>query len=220
MRKLILASAFFLGSVGIASSADIPAPASYTWTGGYIGAQVGGLWGTGNPDIPNYDFSVPDIDTSGWMLGGYAGYHYQLDDNFVIGAEISGNWTDSDGSESTGQDFTEDYNLEQDWSGSGVLHLGYAMDQFMIYGLGGVAVTEMTGHYSDPSGSSSDESDTVWGWTIGAGAEVAITENWHARVEYRYADYSTADLECSDCGPTDMDLSTNSVTIGMSYNFY
>ena len=60
-----------------------------------------------------------------------------------------------------------------------------------------------------------DADQNLTGWTIGAGAEYAFTNNWIGRVEYRYHDFSDDVLE----GFGDVGVETNTLTVGVSYKF-
>ncbi|MVT53395.1 outer membrane beta-barrel protein [Bradyrhizobium yuanmingense] len=71
-----------------------------------------------------------------------------------------------------------------------------ATPKVLFYGTGGVAFGEIktTGTISGftPAGvavaSTSSSSDTRVGWTVGAGVEGKITQNWSAKLEYLYVD--------------------------------
>ncbi len=210
MRKYLLvavstAAMSFSSQAVLAADVLAPVDPGYDWSGPYVGLQGGWSWGDVDYDIPAYAPEPPDGDVDGLVLGGYAGYNMQAMYGMVWGVEIGGNWRDVDGSDPTVAVVGEEFVTDQEWDASAVIHVGLPMDNFMFYGLGGGTVTEITGQY-DPG--FSDESDTVWGWTVGAGLEGAITETFHARLEYRYADYGKADLTCSTlrtyrCGPDD-----------------
>src|SRR3954470_6745756 len=108
MKKILLSSVALLGLVSAASAADLPsrrpAPAPFiaavpifTWTGFYVGAQVGYAWGDNNNDIPGGAFVarggvlVPfdggfGGDNDGFLAGVHAGYNYQFG-AFVAGVE-------------------------------------------------------------------------------------------------------------------------------------
>src|SRR5690348_15853345 len=104
----ILTGVLALGAAGAASAADmavkarpLPPPVPvYNWTGCYIGIEGGGAWGRSrhtnqvggvNTDITN------DFDLSGALVGGTLGCNYQIN-QFVIGIEGDGSWTDKRGS--------------------------------------------------------------------------------------------------------------------------
>jgi len=85
-----------------------------------------------------------------------------------------------------------------DYFGTIRARLGYAFDRFLPYITGGLAYGKFG--YSETFRStyvdwvgipwdgsySSSKSTTKWGWTIGAGAEYALTDNWSIRAEYLY----------------------------------
>ena len=203
---------------GSAGAADVDtAPAAYDWSGPYVGLQGGGSWGDVDHLMPDFVNPFFDGEVSGLVLGAYAGYNYQMNDSFVFGFELGGNWRDVDGSTTTVS--PEVFETRQKWDASAVARLGIPMDNFMFYGLGGLSVTEIFGDYHAPVDIFPGADDTVFGWTAGAGLEAAVTENVHARLEYRYADYGKADLTCSGCGPTDIDLSDHTVMLGISYDW-
>ena len=107
MKKLLLGGValFTLGLVGSAVAADMPikappAPVN-TWTGFYLGVDVGGVRGfgtadsfreTGDPNNPgcvNLCFDPVVFHENQWGItgGAYGGYNWQLDPNFVVGLE-------------------------------------------------------------------------------------------------------------------------------------
>ena len=65
--------------------------------------------------------------------------------------------------------------------------VGYAIDRVLLYGTGGVAFTNASDNVTlSGFGTVFNASSTNAGWTIGAGGEVALAQNWTARVEYLY----------------------------------
>src|SRR6478735_12337324 len=96
MRKqslsLLVAAAFGLAA-SQASAADLPrkapayvppAPPPVTWTGCYIGGNVGGMFGRRSADFGS--FGSLDSDTnSGFAGGGQIGCDYQFAGGWVIG---------------------------------------------------------------------------------------------------------------------------------------
>ena len=72
----------------------------FSWTGGYIGIQGGGLWSDSNvdnldPDRFDFDTGVFGENFNGGLAGGYAGYNWQAG-AWVFGAEgdFNGVWND------------------------------------------------------------------------------------------------------------------------------
>src|SRR5688500_14008655 len=100
MKKLLLglslsllASAAFAADAVVEEVAVDVAPV-FSWMGGYIGGQVGYLWGDGS--FSNQDGGNADPAPDGWLGGVYAGYNYQMVNNVVIGADVDFAWTGAD----------------------------------------------------------------------------------------------------------------------------
>jgi outer membrane immunogenic protein len=177
------------------------APAN-DWTGFHLGALLGWTWADADTDA-----AQGDIDADGVDGGAYAGFDYQMG-NFVVGAEGDLIVPGVDGDEGP-------LSVDQGLNGSLRARAGIALDQFLLYGTGGAALTNVE---LSRGGTSDDQ--TLWGWTVGAGAEAMITNNITARVEYRYTDYE--DDTFSVGGPpasVESDLSTHSVRAGVGVKF-
>src|SRR5579872_1269056 len=166
MRKVLLnlaATTVLFATPALA--ADLPMPSApqgyykappvavFSWTGCYVGADVGGGWmrdrdhetTAGGAPSP---FSPAPTNTAlsdGVMAGGYLGCNYQFAGGFVIGAEGDGQWADIrsgtaqfPGSAPGGlpNDF---YEARSDFQASIRGRLGYAFDRVLFYGTGGAA---------------------------------------------------------------------------------
>ena len=170
-----------------------PAPAA-AWEGLYLGLQAGAVWDqvSSNDYYGGYGYLLAPVAASslwygyntgastksGFVGGGHAGYNWQMG-AFVLGGE-------------------GDLEGASVWSGSlrGSLRgrLGYAFDRVLFYGTGGMAFGGRNG--SDAYGAwgynyGGNSSSTRIGWTLGAGVEYLITQNWSAGLEYRYSDFGT-----------------------------
>jgi outer membrane immunogenic protein len=215
MRFSILLAATALGlSAAPALAADVGAPEplplpevvaaapANDWTGFYLGALLGYSWGNADTDDADAgDFNVDGIDG-----GAYAGANWQTG-NFVFGAEadllLSGLEDEAGG-----------VNVDQGLNGSLRARAGIALDQFLLYGTGGAALTSL-----DVSNADGGQEDTLWGWTVGAGAEAMVTQNITARVEYRYTDYEDQTFSLGGADDVDVDFSTHSVRAGVGVKF-
>jgi outer membrane immunogenic protein len=179
-------------------AAPVAAAPANDWTGFYLGALLGYTFGSA-------ETTAADVDIDGLDGGAYAGVNYQFN-NFVLGAEgdiiISGVDGDDAG-----------ISVDQGLNGSLRARAGIALDQFLLYGTGGVAVTKA--ELADTTGS---EDQMLWGWTVGVGGEAMIMPNVTARVEYRYTDYQNETFDLG-AGPVDSDLTTNSVRAGVGVKF-
>jgi high affinity Mn2+ porin len=71
--------------------------------------------------------------------------------------------------------------------------LGYATHRWLLYGLGGFALSEPRFFESSSEGSDSNRIQRFRaGWTVGVGAELAIAPNWSAKLEYVYDQFGSA----------------------------
>ena len=192
----------------------------FSWTGGYIGLQGGGLWSDSNVD--NLDTDLFDGDRDGFgdsfnggLFGVYAGYNWQSGP-WVFGAEGDFNWVGND------ETFTidtpvgpRDIDVGSDYLASLRGRVGYAFDRALIFATGGVAFTQFSAEADFGNNVSFNADQNFTGWTVGAGAEYAFTNNWIGRVEYRYYDFSDDVLD----GFADVGVTTNTLTVGVSYKF-
>ena len=183
------------------------------WSGIYVGAQAGYAFGAGTVHIPGYP-STFNVDVNGLSGGLHLGTTAQFG-QFVIGVELAGNWMGANGRALSGGTGAEEYVIRQNWEGSLVGRVGFAADRFLVYGLGGGAVTSMTTNY-DPV-FVTDSSDTVLGWTAGVGAEYAITDNVSAGLEYRFTDFGVGDFVHG--GSSTVDLGSHAIKARLSYYF-
>ncbi|WP_157016075.1 outer membrane protein [Mesorhizobium xinjiangense] len=215
--RLVL-SALAVLSVTAANAADVapseappPTPGIevpiFTWTGGYIGLQGGYSWADAQLESGAETFGG---DFGGGMFGGFAGYNWQAGPVvFGVEGDASAISNDERFSSSVG-----DVEVGTDYLASLRGRLGYAWDRVMVYGTGGVAFADASAN-GVVNGASLDTSRDLTGWTVGAGVDYAITNNWVGRVEYRYYDFSNEDF--GDLSNVDLDF--NTVSVGISYKF-
>jgi outer membrane immunogenic protein len=182
-----------------AAPAPVAAAPVANWSGFYIGALLGYTWG----ETENAAVADPDID--GFDGGAYIGANYQWN-QFVLGVEADALISGADGG-------TGGISAEQDWSASLRARAGIGLDQFLLYGTGGVAASGV-----ELSDATSSDNNTLWGWTLGAGAEAMLKDNVTARVEYRYTDYEGETFTLGS-GTGDADLQTHSVRAGVGLKF-
>ncbi|WP_291863226.1 outer membrane protein [Bradyrhizobium sp.] len=167
-----------LGWTGSAHGADMNygARAPYTvnqpWNGAYLGVNLGYAWGYvhNNPTEP-----------SGLAGGVQAGYNWQTGP-WVFGAE-------GDIQVTGANDTFAPWKFSNPWFGTVRGRVGYAFDNIMLFGTGGLAFGELRGETFGLS-----ESHTRAGWTVGAGTEFGLTEKWSAKVEYLYVDLADSNF--------------------------
>jgi len=206
MKHTILpavALAAMTATAGTANAADIrrsPPPAVkapgyvaplFTWTGFYVGGNLGYGWGNGSGTVTNTTLAPvgalgPVAGSGGGVLGGVQlGYNWQAD-AFVFGLETDFQLTGSDGN------FNGRVGLvpfsgttETPWFGTIRGRLGYAADRWLFYVTGGGAYAEnkISGR---AAGVAFSDSRIGWSWTVGAGVETALTNKWSIKGEYLY----------------------------------
>lgn len=211
------------------SEPAVPLPPLFTWTGFYVGAQAG--WAQTRTELTAGAAiagratvaSLPSLDRNGAALGLLMGYNYQIG-QFVLGGEIDGAALITGKQRYTA--LTGDFiTAHTNWVGSARLRLGYAFDRFMIYATGGLALAAPKSTVTGTGYSFGAGDNTRFGWTLGAGAEYAITNNWIAGLEYRYSQFQedtyTYPIGVSGIGLVGFkqQLSTNQVVGRLLYKF-
>jgi outer membrane immunogenic protein len=223
MRRLALALVASAALTQLASAADLPAKAytkapalvaAYSWTGFYIGGNVGYAWGKGDTATvsPGLPFSAPPADaqysaiespsvnTRGFTGGIQLGYNQQVD-NIVWGIETDINAfglrgsADTTGTPPANVTVTSHTDVRADWLYTLRGRLGVLMGpQSLLYATGGLAITQIkytqsnnyTGLLPVEVGTIST---TKTGWTAGAGWEQMLQNNWSLKAEYLYTDF-------------------------------
>jgi outer membrane immunogenic protein len=196
MKKYLLAGVVILAaSTGVMAADLAPLPVAYDWTGGYLGLNAGAAWNNSSVDIGGGTFSLND--NGGVFTGGLeAGYNWQMD-GFVTGLETDFNYLGFHAD----RDFTvpavASIDLKENWFGTVRGRLGFAADNLLFYGTGGLAYgnAKVEGCIGAVCGSNSNVN---WGWTIGAGMQYAFDQNWILGAEYLYVDLGHPNV---DCGP-------------------
>lgn len=169
---------------------DQPSP-TFDWSGFYVGAHVGaGGSRVGWEFIPGG--TTANHNGSGAFGGIQAGYNMQYD-SLVFGAEADISYAGINGSTPCpNPDFACQSRIN--WLGSARLRAGFAFDQVMIYGTGGLGFGNVRMQTVDLVGAlgTSGETRTRAGWTLGAGAEFAFADGWSLKGEYVYYDLGRA----------------------------
>lgn len=248
MQKLFRAAAIttlFVGMSVTAKAADLPvapAPAykapvvvapTFSWTGFYLGGNVGAGWQNGTLADSFGLFNFNTNNNATFVGGGQVGANYQFGSNFVVGIEGDFDWFANNNNSVTvtgplGTTFQGSNNGR--WLTTLTGRLGYAYDRVLFYGKGGGAWVgsnnfTLTNTATGASASFSNN-NTNTGWTAGGGVEWAFTNNWTARVEYDYVGLSnqTFVVPAGFGAATGDVVTTNNrniqmVTVGVNYLF-
>ena len=146
----------------------------FSWARPYLGVNLGYAWGSvaNNPTKP-----------SGFVGGVQVGYNWQSG-AFVFGLEGD--------IQATGAEETfAPWKFSNPWFGTVRGRAGYALNNILFFGTGGLAFGELRATTFGVS-----EAHTNAGWTLGAGAEVGLgfAPNWSAKVEYLYVDLANSNF--------------------------
>ena len=124
-----------------------PLPPVFSWTGFYVGIHAGGEFGDTSFSDPFSGFSNnPRI--AGFEGGGQVGFDYQMG-ALVIGAEADISGTTLIGNATDAAMFTRRTNGQ--WLSTVTGRLGYAVDRWLLYGKGGVAIVSLSDSLTDPN---------------------------------------------------------------------
>ena len=184
MIKLI-ASASVLALMALAAHAQ-------DFDGPYVGGEIG--YATGEADLEwtpsGESFTLSDeLDYDGWDIGLNAGWRRQFPNNFVLGVELGGNYSDVDGSTSNIFNTGLDASLEKDWEVFLSGKMGAIVQpNTLVYVIGGAQTADFDAQVTDGT-DTWNSSDWEWGLHLGVGAEYLINTNLSVRGEYKYQMY-------------------------------
>lgn len=190
------------------------------WDGAFIGVFAGAGWGTADHE-PTTPVDGNDIDLSGWLVGVDAGVNFTVSDGFVLGvvgdiawADIGGNTTDVT---VPGPGAYDEITHNIDWMGSLRARAGFDGGAFMPYLTAGLAFAHAERETFGPDDGPFD--NTHFGWTVGAGVEVAVSEDLSIDLLYRYSDYGSEVYNDGGLTFPEVSLTTHTVQAGLHWNF-
>ena len=254
LRTILLSSAAVVALTSASFAADLPsrkAPAMapyvavpiFTWTGFYVGGDVGGAWT--NDSVKTTVGGVPYLNTfkenaSGVVGGLFAGYNWQTGANIVLGVEgdieatslnaKTTTFTTAAGALIPAGNILASESLP--WQGSVRARVGYAAGNALFYVTGGLAVAQINTKYTTLNTNtfelipgSNSFSSTQAGWTLGGGIEYAFNPSWTLRAEYRYANFGGFKDNITQPGgawdgvSAKHQVTENTVRVGIAYKF-
>jgi outer membrane immunogenic protein len=193
MKKLLLAGAAVSALLGgSASAADLarPAPvyippppmvALFTWTGCYVGGNVGGVWATRDWTDGTFILAGTNFGSttaSGAIGGLQAGCNYQVG-AWVFGLQGDYDWTNANQTNTPVvlAPFGAATYSKLKSLASVTGRVGYAFDRFLGYVKGGGAWEQSDYSVLIAGLTAATASETKGGWTVGVGGEYAFL-NW------------------------------------------
>lgn len=237
MRSEYLTSVAAVAMLGIgaASAADLPVKAlppaapAFSWTGFYVGANIGGVRAENKSqevgELTWFDPAPAPVygaSATGAIGGVQAGYNWQFQ-QFVFGVEgdISAASANANTTRLTGFGLT----MVQTASLTGLATLrgraGVALDHTLLYLTAGVATGNVHDRVVDPNNA------IIWdtggwrtGWTAGGGVEYAVARNWTVKAEALYVDFGNSDAVMNDTNTAYRFRFKDTATIGrVGFNF-
>lgn len=178
-----------------------------SWTG-VRGGVIGGYgWGQSEISAIVQQGMSEDgsADLSGGMIGGLLGYDYDFGNGIVVGVVGDMSWSDVSGggcihaSGGSCSDLPADMSVELNWLATARLRAGYAVDDLLVYGTGGLAFGSVEASLNSPFLNDVD-SKTSFGWALGAGVEYRISDPVAIGLEYLYIDLGKETYRFSNGG--------------------
>jgi outer membrane immunogenic protein len=228
LKKLFLAVATTALISTLASAADLPAR-TYTkapvvpveifnWTGFYIGANGGGIWGHNDVSSNFFDGaavpaaqSLAPLAGTGGMNGSSAfggiqlGYNWQTATQWVWGVEadiqgMSLNANRTSAVFAVGANSAQDFDqIHRDWFATFRGRVGYTANHALFYVTGGLAAAETrfsrTQTWSFADGCSVDPRNGFGDCHVGSATKTAIGGTVGAGIEYAFAGNWSVKLE-------------------------
>lgn len=187
---------------------EVDEPAN--WDGLYVGGFVGG----GVAAFFNDEGEEADVDSfSGGILGGAIGANFDVGNGIVLG--VVGDVAATNIAATV--DLVDHDVGVINWAASLRGRAGYDAGIVLPYLTAGLAVGNVTlWDFADEDASSTA---THVGWTIGAGAELKVTEDLSVDALYRYTRYGEADYNIPTLGPERGSFETHTVQVGINWHF-
>ncbi|MFL6820391.1 MAG: outer membrane protein [Bradyrhizobium sp.] len=170
---------------------------NFDWARPYLGGNLGYNWGSvdNNPTKP-----------SGFAVGIQAGYNWHFrQSGLVFGLEGDLQATGAD-------DMFAPWKFSNPWFSTIRGRAGYALNNILFYGTGGLAFGQLRGETFGLA-----ESHITAGWTAGVGADFGFAPNWSAKIEYLYVDLANSHFITTGASNG---YRFGSVRAGVNYHFH
>lgn len=221
MKKILIAAGLVALTVpAMAADMAVKAPLAppvpvWTWTGFYVGGNIGYGWSDRNstivaPDAASIAFfggtlaagalpSVYNPRPSGVLGGAQAGYNWQVNkvvfgiEGDIQGADVRGSNTILTSGVGGFVPITATATERLDWFATARGRIGLAASSALFYVTGGAAYGQVNHSLfaaapAIPQSAGGSRTSTDAGYVVGAGVEWAFNKNWSVKGEYLYMD--------------------------------
>lgn len=182
----------------------------YSWTGFYIGAQVGAAAAIDELTIVGAPLTFDGPGGDGGWGSLNVGYDYEFGGMWVAGVQAGARYMSLDTT------FDDDFSLDRDYGFDLLARVGVKVNESALaYVIGGYTHQ----HFEfNVEGDQFDWNDG--GYTIGAGLETAVTENLALNFEYRFSQFDDHDpLEDVAPGVFNYEPRFHTFGVGLKYKF-
>lgn len=222
MKRFLVLSALLLPLGASAAEAE----------GFYAGLQLG--YAQAEDDGTSYDRGTgmkngwaQENNPRGGLYGVFGGYNWSLGNGLLLGVEADVE-ARADDRDSTAQllngvdigDFEVTTKIRSAASVRGRLGM-LVTPQAQLYVTAGYGLVDVQREYKDFAGAR-DDAASRWqdGWVAGIGAEYQLSAALAGRIEYRYADYGSEDLDVQMWGERyEQDLTEKTLRMAAVYRF-
>lgn len=188
-------------------------PATYDWSGFYVGAWAGATCIDGEFN----DISAAaqyEMSGCGWKGGVMGGYNRQFS-QWVMGFEAD--WGMS-GDIATNEEPAADFAFSMDQIATFRVRTGYAIDDSLLYATGGLAWAQ--GNLDGIIAAVPDNiNGSHWGWSLGGGIEQALAGNFRLRLEYLFTGFDGDNYQQACCNVDIPDFDDHEVKAGLVWAF-
>jgi len=192
---LALASGVQAADLGPPTVYKTPPLAPWSWTGFYLGGNVGAAWGqstlSNNPGTL-WLGAPANANTTSIIGGVQAGYNWQIN-SVVLGVEGDFSFAGINRTVLAVSPVFPPETYSSKITNLGTIRgrIGWAFDRTLVYATGGAAFATINDSLVDTGFPFvASPNSAVSGWTVGGGLEYAVTQNWTARVEYLHVGFA------------------------------
>jgi outer membrane immunogenic protein len=226
MKKFLYSLAFAAAvlvpsAAALAADLDVPPPpvedlrpASYDWTGFYVGGWAGAtcIDGELTDNVGPTDW---EMSGCGWKGGVLGGYNHQFN-QWVVGLE--GDWGMSTDI-ATNEELLGDFAFSMNHIATLRARWGVAFDDTLLFLTAGGAWAQ-----GDLDGIIDPDPDHIkgnhWGWSFGGGIEQAVSDHIRVKLDYLFTRFSGDDyIDTCPCDVTIHDFDDHEVRLGAIWAF-